>query len=590
MSTTLSTIVSSDERLWRAVIAGDTMAFQKVVERYQGSVSGVAYNVVGEFAASQDVAQETFWAAWKSRTQLREPQRLGGWLCGIARNLANEWQRKHRRDRSAVETGSAFEPISPALDPIEQSISNEEEAMVWNSLEEIGENYREVMVLFYRQGQSVAEVAAALELSEDAVKQRLSRGRDMLREQIATQVEGVLVRSRPGRSFTANVMAGIAGITASMASGGTASAAALGSKAIGGAASGLASVAAKSALASGAAVGVAGGVLGAACGLGGAWLGTWLPAQMAPTMTERRMLEAAGKKMFRVALIYTLAILASTVLLFVPQGGFYYFGLLMAITIAFVVYTIVVSIATQKKVIELRKTINPKDDPNPSAVKARLDSMNVTGNRGWKGRSYSSRWRLLGLPLIDIQVGSPFPQGDLRTPQSQTARGWIAIGDRARGLLLAVGGYAQGLFAFGGIAVGGVAFGGLSVGVVSLGGLAIGAIALGGGAVGWDAAGGGAIGWHSAAGGFAVAHDVAFGGFAAANDFAMGGQAHAAEANTPAAKIAVEKETLKWMLEWYIQHQALSLAVFIGISVLPLICLPFIFRRGDGSADDEAVR
>ena len=146
------------------------------------------------------------------------------------------------------------------------------------------------------------------------------------------------------------------------------------------------------------------------------------------------------------------------------------------------------------------------------------------------------------------------------------------------------------MFAFGGVAVGGVAFGGLSVGVVSLGGLAIGAIALGGGAVGWDAAGGGAIGWHSAAGGFAVAHDVAFGGFAAANDFAMGGQAHAAEANTPAAKIAVEKETLKWMLEWYIQHQFLSLAVIIGVSVLPVICMPFIFRRGDGFADAEAVR
>ena len=109
-------------------------------------------------------------------------------------------------------------------------------------------------------------------------------------------------------------------------------------------------------------------------------------------------------------------------------------------------------------------------------------------------------------------------------------------------------------------------------------------------AVAGDAAGGGAIGWHSAAGGFAVAHDVAFGGFAAASDFAIGGQALAAEANTPAAKIAVEKETLKWMLEWYIQHQALSLAVIIGISVLPVICLPFIFRRGDGSADDEAVR
>ena len=132
MSTALSAIVSSDERLWRSVIAGDTLAFQKVVERYQGVVSGVAYNVVGEFSASQDVAQETFWAAWKSPAQLREPKRLGWWLCGIARNLANDWHRKLRRHQPAVEAGSAFEPISPALDPIEQSISNEEESL-WQS-------------------------------------------------------------------------------------------------------------------------------------------------------------------------------------------------------------------------------------------------------------------------------------------------------------------------------------------------------------------------------------------------------------------------------------------------------------------------
>ena len=50
--------------------------------------------------------------------------------------------------------------------------------------------------------QSVAQVAAALDLSPDAVKQRLSRGRGLLREQVARLVEGALRRSRPGRPFT----------------------------------------------------------------------------------------------------------------------------------------------------------------------------------------------------------------------------------------------------------------------------------------------------------------------------------------------------------------------------------------------------
>jgi hypothetical protein len=359
---------------------------------------------------------------------------------------------------------------------------------------------------------------------------------------------------------------------------------------IGGAASGLASVAAKTALTSGAAVGVAGGLLGAAGGLGGAWLGTWLPAQMAPTMTERRLLEVAGKKMFRVSLVYTLVILAMTVLLFVPQGIFYYFGLLALMTIVFVSYTIVGSIGIQKKIMEIRKTVKPEDDPNPSLVKSRLEAMNVMGNRVWTGRSYTSRLRLLGLPLFDIQFGAPFPQGVPQTPRSRTARGWIAMGDRARGLLLAIGGYAQGLIAFGGIAVGGIAFGGVSLGVISLGGLAVGALALGGGAIGWDAVGGCALGWHSATGGAAIAHDAAMGGLAVASDFAVGGQAYAAEANTPAAREAVREESLQWMMEWYLQHQAISLAVIIGIAVLPMLCMPFIFRRGDGSADGGAVR
>ena len=102
------------------------------------------------------------------------------------------------------------EPSSRQPRPDEEAVSREEQSLVWQALERIPETYREPLILFYREDQSVAEVAGGLVLSEDAVKQRLSRGRAMLREQVADLVEAGLRRSRPGRRFTLTVMAGLA--------------------------------------------------------------------------------------------------------------------------------------------------------------------------------------------------------------------------------------------------------------------------------------------------------------------------------------------------------------------------------------------
>src|SRR5262249_9910885 len=75
--------------------------------------------------------------------------------------------------------------------------------------EHIPEIYREALVLFYREHQSIERVAENLELSEDAVKQRLSRGRKLLQEQVLAFVEGALERTNPGKAFTVGVMAAL---------------------------------------------------------------------------------------------------------------------------------------------------------------------------------------------------------------------------------------------------------------------------------------------------------------------------------------------------------------------------------------------
>ncbi|HJS56463.1 MAG TPA: sigma-70 family RNA polymerase sigma factor, partial [Vicinamibacteria bacterium] len=180
--------MATDAELVQACKGGDPSAFGQIVDRYQSLVCAIAYCGTGDLALSQDLAQETFLAAWKGLGGLREPGKLKAWLAGIVRHLAVS----ARRRRQPVGLEAAADAASKLPSPLEEVISREQQAVLWRSLEAIPETYREPLVLFYRESRSVARVAEALELSEDAVKQRLSRGRQMLKEQVAAFVESAL--------------------------------------------------------------------------------------------------------------------------------------------------------------------------------------------------------------------------------------------------------------------------------------------------------------------------------------------------------------------------------------------------------------
>ena len=272
-----------DSELWRSVCQGSVPAFEVVVRRYQSLVCAVAYSACGNFALSEDVAQEAFWSAWRQRASVAEPERLGAWLCGIARNLGHNARRRLSGAVRTVPLESAASVPDYCPGPAEVAVSREEEALVWQALETIPETYREPLILFYREQQSVSEVGAALELSADAVKQRLSRGRGMLQKRVAQLVEAALRRSRPGGSFTVAVVAGLATLGAS------------GKSAL---AAGGAAPAAGALLTAGAglAEGLAGSVSGSLGGLIGTWLGSSgsLPRWPPPRPRVNTCSDAAG--------------------------------------------------------------------------------------------------------------------------------------------------------------------------------------------------------------------------------------------------------------------------------------------------------
>src|SRR6185312_15253598 len=195
----------SDGELVNASRRGEHQAFGQLVARYQDLVCAVSYSSTGDHVLSEDVAQETFIAAWRQLGGLREPGRLRPWLCGIARNLARKARKARRRDE-LVDEG---EPIAEG-NPFDDAARGQVERLVRDALDRVPATYREVLVLYYREGQAIRDVATGLGISEAAVEQRLSRGRRYLADGVTSLVERSLRGERKRRDLVAAVLAAIA--------------------------------------------------------------------------------------------------------------------------------------------------------------------------------------------------------------------------------------------------------------------------------------------------------------------------------------------------------------------------------------------
>jgi RNA polymerase sigma factor (sigma-70 family) len=199
---------STDSELVSRSLAGDREAFSGIVRRYQNLICALAYSRLGNLGQSEDLAQETFVTAWNGLNLLREPDKLRSWLCGIVRNRLHKHLRRETHEPVANAAWLESVPERAAGDalPCDEAIGREEEAILWRSLEKIPELYREPLILFYREQQSIEQVARELELTQDAVKQRLSRGRKLLQEEVQMFVESTLRRTAPDQTFSVAVL------------------------------------------------------------------------------------------------------------------------------------------------------------------------------------------------------------------------------------------------------------------------------------------------------------------------------------------------------------------------------------------------
>ena len=470
-------------------LAGDRDAFGQLVTRYAAMVTGVAYAILGDFARSEDAGQEAFIEAWHKRDTLREPGRFVAWVCQIARNRAIDLHRRTKRTTEAVATVDAT-TAAPDEAIVDTLASDEQKELVWSTLDQLPDETRETMVLFYRSGQSTAEVAAALDESESTIRKRLSRGRSMLREKIEMLVGSTLQGTAPKATFAAVVLAGLpqnasAAVVAATAGSGAAKAAG-GAKVAGAAKAG-------GALAGVGAAGLIGGALGVLGGLLGAGLGLRATYKSSPYAAQRRMWIGFGfvSLVWLVAFcwfVYDLVEQRTAGMLTPAEQQKQHMLIMVGGQIS--LWSLIGLGLWLHRRIQRREFI--AQTPTVPGYVNPVDRIETAKQKGRGPYVRTSERVIFGLPLYELRFGDVVVN-EFGEARPRTARGWIAIGDRAIGGLFACGGVALGPISVGGLAIGGLSIGGGAIGAVALGGGALGLLAIGGGAFGLVALGGGVI-------------------------------------------------------------------------------------------------
>lgn len=173
-------------------------AFGELVRRFQDMVFGYAYSLLREEESARDAAQETFIAVYDRLESLANPGAFPAWTKKIAyrvcmRELRN---RRRRRDESAGD-----EEIIPSHYPSPEgsALDGETRREIRSAIDRLPEDQRTSIVLHYIDGYSSVQIAEFLDIEPAAVKKRLQRGRDRMREEFMDTVRNDISGMRPSK-------------------------------------------------------------------------------------------------------------------------------------------------------------------------------------------------------------------------------------------------------------------------------------------------------------------------------------------------------------------------------------------------------
>ena len=178
-----------DARLMQRVGAGDTAAFERLIERHQTLVAGTVARMLGDNSEVEDIAQQVFVRVWRSANRYVPRAKFTTWLLKITRNLVfNELRRRRRHLVTPLQSEPGSEEMQlrdeRGQTPAASLLEGELRRAIESAIQKLPETQRMAVVLRRYEELSYEEIAEVLDQTVPAVKSLLFRARTELRERL----------------------------------------------------------------------------------------------------------------------------------------------------------------------------------------------------------------------------------------------------------------------------------------------------------------------------------------------------------------------------------------------------------------------
>jgi RNA polymerase sigma-70 factor (ECF subfamily) len=191
----MATIASTDILLMMRVRDGETSNFNILVERHRNELVGFLYRVVLNHAIAEELAQDAFLRAYRSREGYQPTAKFTTWLYSIAMRLALNWIRDNRTRRNHQPLEGRFPDGRPRQladsSPLPDILLDRKERLraLAAAVEELPERQRAVVVMHRYQEMTYEQIAETLDSTPQAVKSMLFRAHAALRAKLTAHIE-----------------------------------------------------------------------------------------------------------------------------------------------------------------------------------------------------------------------------------------------------------------------------------------------------------------------------------------------------------------------------------------------------------------
>jgi len=165
-----------DTHVLALVRDGDSAAFTEIMVNYHEPIKRYLYHLTGDYEAARDLTQDTFLRAYSAIMKNDAAISLKPWLYRIATNAAYSYNEK-RKLISFIPFGSRLEKHNGSTGY--QPAVSDENLAVQEALRKLPRDYRLCLTLHYIEGFKYREIAETLQVSEESVRKRAARGKDL---------------------------------------------------------------------------------------------------------------------------------------------------------------------------------------------------------------------------------------------------------------------------------------------------------------------------------------------------------------------------------------------------------------------------